>query len=141
MNLSRHFTASVRASQRLLTLPKLMTSVAVDRKVNMATAAIQRAPRHISDAVSFEPKKHLAFTPPSRVIMMKDIGLPEDLGVSPVAVSEPFQLFSSDAIQQMRTEIMKPEVVENNKYSSNIAACQLRGYAPKSVLLLSVSVS
>jgi hypothetical protein len=135
-----------------------MTSVAVDRKVNMATAAIQRAPglpqqkfkpiierapipRHISDAVSFEPKKHLAFTPPSRVIMMKDIGLPEDLGVSPVAVSEPFQLFSSDAIQQMRTEIMKPEVVENNKYSSNIAACQLRGYAPKSVLLLSVSVS
>lgn len=72
---------------------------------------------------------------------MKDIGFQEDLGVSPVAVSEPFPLFSSEAIQQMRAEFMKPEVFEDHKYSSNIAACQLRGYAPKSVFHLSMSLN
>ncbi|ORX96060.1 hypothetical protein BCR34DRAFT_498011 [Clohesyomyces aquaticus] len=82
-------------------------------------------------AVKFEPKKHLAYTPPSKIVMMKDIGYSEDAGVSPVAVSQPFQLFSPEGIQQMRAEIFKPEVAENCSYSSNIAACQLRGYASK----------
>jgi hypothetical protein len=41
----------------------------------------------------------------------------------------PFQLFSSEAIEQMRHEIFQPEVMVNCSFSSNIAACQLRGYA------------
>ncbi|KAF1997975.1 hypothetical protein P154DRAFT_440085 [Amniculicola lignicola CBS 123094] len=82
-------------------------------------------------AVKFNPEKHLAYTPPSQIIMMKDLGFPEDAGVSPVAVSQPFQLFSPEAIHQMRREIFKKEVMENCSYSSNIAACQLRGYAAK----------
>jgi len=82
------------------------------------------------DAI-FDPAKHLAFMPPSEVIQMKDIGYPEETGVSPVAVSQPFQLFSHDAVQRMRSEIFKPEIMENCSYRSNIAACQLRGYSPK----------
>lgn len=81
--------------------------------------------------VKFDPQRHLAYTPPSQIIMMKDIGYPEGTGVSPVAVSQPFQLFSKETIQQMRGEIFQPEVMERCSYSSNIAACQLRGYAPK----------
>lgn len=79
----------------------------------------------------FDPKKHIQFKEPSEIIMMKDIGYPEDAGVSKVAVSQPFQLFTPEAIQHMRDEVLRPEVMENCKYSSNIAACQLRGYAPK----------
>ena len=82
-------------------------------------------------AIKFEASKHLEFSPPSRVVTMKEIGYKEDAGVSPVAVSEPFKLFSREAIQQMRAEIMQPEVMEKCKFKSNIAASQLRGYAPK----------
>ncbi|KAF2474733.1 uncharacterized protein BDR25DRAFT_384101 [Lindgomyces ingoldianus] len=91
-------------------------------------ATIQKPAQKV---VKFDPKKHLAYTPPSQIVMMKDIGYPEDVGVSPVAVSQPFQLFSHEAIEHMRMEIFKPEVTEHCSYSSNIAACQLRGYASK----------
>jgi len=112
----------------------------------MAAVATQRAPalprpsvkpiiEHISvqkqtpSAVEFDPKVHLAYTPPPQIVMMKDIGYSEDTGVSPVAVSQPFQLFSSKAIEEMRKEIFHPKVMEKCSFSSNIAACQLRGYA------------
>ena len=61
---------------------------------------------------------------------MEEIGL-ADKGVSPVAVSEPFSLFTKEAIQQMRAEVLSKNVLENCKYSSNIAQCQLRGFAPE----------
>ena len=79
----------------------------------------------------FDPKVHLAYKEPSEVLTMKDLGLPEDNGVSPMAVTQPFQLFSQSAIDRMREEILAPDVMANCKYSSNIAACQLRGYANK----------
>ncbi|KAF2710573.1 hypothetical protein K504DRAFT_265874 [Pleomassaria siparia CBS 279.74] len=82
-------------------------------------------------AIKFDPKKHLAFTPPTKVTTMEEIGYAEDTGISPVAVSQPFQLFSPEAIQQMRAEIFQAEVMENCSYSSNLAARQLRGYASK----------
>jgi hypothetical protein len=60
---------------------------------------------------------------------MKDINLPEDTGVSPFAVSEPFQLFTKEAVMRMREEVLSKEVLKNCQYSSNLAQCQLRGYA------------
>jgi len=84
-----------------------------------------------SGPVKFEPSKHLNYTPPESIVMMKDIGYAEDIGISPVAVSQPFPLFSKAAVNQMRNEIVKPQVMDNCKFQSNIAACQLRGYAPK----------
>jgi hypothetical protein len=80
---------------------------------------------------TFSPEKHLAFEEPSNIVMMKDIGFAEDVGISPVAVTHPFQLFSPEAIKIMRSEIDKPEVRANHTYASNIANAQLRGYAAK----------
>lgn len=79
----------------------------------------------------FSPSKHLGYKEPEQIWSMEEIGYPKDKGVSPIAVSQPFQLFTEEAVHEMRREIFKPEVLENCKYSSNIAACQLRGYAPK----------
>jgi len=79
----------------------------------------------------FDPKKHLNFTPPTKVFTMKDIGLPEDTGVSPLAVSEPFPLFTPEAIMRMREEVLSHDVLTKCQYSSNIAQSQLRGYADK----------
>lgn len=79
----------------------------------------------------FDPKKHLAYGVPSKTYTMRDLGYSEDTGVSPVAVSGPFPLFTTEAIEVMRAEILRPEIQDKFKYSSNIAPCQLRGYAKK----------
>ena len=81
------------------------------------------------DTDEFDPAKHLAFVPPSKVHTMKELNFAQDFGVSPVAVSEPFSLFTPEAVRRMRAEIMSDKVWENCQYSSNLAQCQLRGFA------------
>ncbi|RAK80693.1 uncharacterized protein BO72DRAFT_370715 [Aspergillus fijiensis CBS 313.89] len=79
--------------------------------------------------VAFDPSKHLDHTAPSKVYSMKELGYSDSRGVSPVGVSEPFPLFSAEAIQKMREEVLSDEVFMKHKYSSDLAQCQLRGYA------------
>ncbi|KAH8648578.1 hypothetical protein BX600DRAFT_502965 [Xylariales sp. PMI_506] len=79
----------------------------------------------------FDPKRHLAFKEMPKVHTMKELGLPEDTGVSPVAVSDPFPLFNKEAVMRMRDEVLSSEVLNNCRYTSNLAKCQLRGYADK----------
>ncbi|KAI5866523.1 hypothetical protein GGS23DRAFT_275268 [Durotheca rogersii] len=79
----------------------------------------------------FTPSKHLAFKEVPKVYTMSDIGMPEGTGISPVAVSEPFPLFTEEAVMRMRQEVLSPEVLKNCQYSSNLAQCQLRGFANK----------
>ena len=79
----------------------------------------------------FDPQHHIEFKPPSKIYKMTDLALPEDTGVSPVAVSEPFPLFSQEAIHRMRAEILSDDVWNNCQYSSNLSQCQLRGFASK----------
>jgi len=55
----------------------------------------------------------------------------EKAGVSPIGVSEPFELFTPQAVRTMRNEVLSDEVWDNCRFSSSLAACQLRGMAPK----------
>lgn len=80
--------------------------------------------------VAFDPAKHLCYVPPAKVYSMEEIGRANQ-GVSPNAVSLPFSLFTEEAVKQMRSEIFSKEVIENCQYSSNLSACQLRGFAAK----------
>ncbi|KAL8730426.1 MAG: hypothetical protein Q9166_004064 [cf. Caloplaca sp. 2 TL-2023] len=77
----------------------------------------------------FDPKTHIQYEPPVRVHTMKDLNLPENTGISPVAVSEPFRLFTTEAVHRMRAEVLSQDVWDNCQYSSNLAQCQLRGFA------------
>ncbi|KAL2064752.1 hypothetical protein VTL71DRAFT_3890 [Oculimacula yallundae] len=79
----------------------------------------------------FQPISHLAFEEPKHVHTMEELGFSANSGVSPVAVSDPFPLFSEEAIDIMRKEILDPEVLEKYSYTSDIAPRQIRGYAPK----------
>lgn len=91
-------------------------------------------PRRSSSISSlFKPEVHLAYEPPKYVHTMEDIDLPMNNGLSPVAVSEPFRLFSEEAIDIMRSEVLCDEVQEKFSYTSDIAPKQIRGYAPKYV--------
>lgn len=80
--------------------------------------------------MDFHPDKHIDFKPPTKTYSMSDILLKKS-PLSDFAVSEPFQLFTPKAIACMREEIFKPQVMNNFQYSSNLAQCQLRGYAAK----------
>lgn len=80
--------------------------------------------------VKFDASKHLCHVPPAKVYTMEEIGRGGQ-GVSPNAVSVPFPLFTEDAVKHMRSEVFSKEVLQNCQYSSNLAACQLRGYADK----------
>ena len=85
------------------------------------------------ESVAFDPKKHLQYTPPSRVRTMEELGYSEHRGVSPIGVSEPFPLFSPEAIQKMRQEVLSPQVWDKYRVTSNLSQCQLRGYASEYV--------
>ncbi|KAL4927146.1 uncharacterized protein BDV17DRAFT_282796 [Aspergillus undulatus] len=106
-----------------------LTSTPVPDPVAQSGVETEAVSSRQSEKVTFEPSKHLDFTPPSKVHSMKELGYAEDRGVSPIGVSEPFPLFSAEAIQQMRKEVLSDEVFSKWSYSSELAQCQLRGYA------------
>ncbi|KAI1638427.1 hypothetical protein F4809DRAFT_659781 [Biscogniauxia mediterranea] len=95
------------------------------------TPIIMGAQESRLDQCEFNPAKHLAFKEMPKVHTMTELGLPEDTGISPVAVSEPFPLFTEETVMRMRQEILSPEVLNNCQYSSSLAQCQLRGFANK----------
>lgn len=103
---------------------------ATDHKRNWTPIITTPSASKVGDD-EFNPARHLAFKEMPQVYTMKDIGLPEDTGISPVAVSEPFPLFTEEAVMRMRQEVLSPEVLGNCQYSSNLAQCQLRGFANK----------
>lgn len=83
----------------------------------------------------FDPEKHLVYNGLPKRHTMEELSFPPDLGISPIGVSEPFKLFSEEAVRHMRNEVLSDEVWDNCRFASSIAACQLRGMAPKYVLL------
>jgi hypothetical protein len=79
----------------------------------------------------FVPEQHLAFKEYPETHSMTDIGLSNDVGISPVAVSDPFPLFTRETMHIMRDEVFTKEVFENCMHSTEFAGCQIRGYCPK----------
>ncbi|KAH7136206.1 hypothetical protein EDB81DRAFT_657132 [Dactylonectria macrodidyma] len=77
----------------------------------------------------FDPKKHLNYQPPANIVSMKDIGL-EGHGIAPNAVSDPFPLFTEEAIRQMRAEVFNEETLRDCQYSSTFIKRMVRGMGP-----------
>lgn len=91
----------------------------------------QLRPSRPTAQANFNPEKHLSFCDEPKTLSLADVALPEDAGISQVACSHPFPLFSEEAIGIMRDEIFTTEVWKNCLYSTEFAACQLRGHCPK----------
>lgn len=98
----------------------MMATVAVQTTVAPAIARLRAAPK-------FDPMRHLVRAIPEKKTSMQELGFAEDVGVSSVAVSDPFQLFTPEAVDIMRDEVFR--VPDKYRFSSNIAKSQLRGYA------------
>lgn len=95
------------------------------RPSNQLPQSLLDAARAI-EKVPFHAEKHVTFQPPSRVYTMKEIGL-EGYGISPIATSEPFQLFSQEAVQQCRAEIFSEPVLDKYQFSSTFTKNMIRG--------------
>ncbi|KAK4919109.1 hypothetical protein LTR66_016823, partial [Elasticomyces elasticus] len=74
----------------------------------------------------FDPAKHLNFQPPKSIYTMEQIGL-KGHGISPNAATEPFPLFTQDAIAQIRAEIFDEKVLAECQYSSTFNKNMVRG--------------
>lgn len=80
-------------------------------------------------AVKFDPVKHLVLRKPDAVYTWTSLGFSKDYGVSSFCAAEPFQLFSSEAIEEMRKEVLDPETLEKFCYSDDNTAMSMRGFA------------
>lgn len=79
----------------------------------------------------FKPPLYIVYQPPYKVCLMEDLGLHANNRVLPVAISDPFPLFSKGVVDKMRDEVLCDVVMDDYSYTSDIASKQLRGYAPK----------
>ncbi|RBQ80659.1 hypothetical protein FVER14953_09549 [Fusarium verticillioides] len=78
----------------------------------------------------FDAKKHVNFEFPKRTYTMKEWGY-ENLGVSPIAASDPFSLFTEAAVKQVRRELLSENVLRACQYASTFTKNQIRGYTQK----------
>lgn len=114
-----------------LTSPILAPTV-VGPTTKKATRPTRILPRSLIEGakvekkVPFDPETHVPFQPPSKIHLMSELGL-EGAGLSPVAISEPFPLFSEEAIKQMRAEIFSEPVLADCQYASTFCTNMIRG--------------
>ncbi|KAF4947938.1 hypothetical protein FSARC_13857 [Fusarium sarcochroum] len=83
-----------------------------------------------NSSVPFNPAKHLSYSPPSKVLTMKDLAL-EPTALSPVATTEPFPLLSQEAILRYRQDLFSKDVLDNCLHHTRPGSVQLRGMAPR----------
>lgn len=88
-------------------------------------------PRSANKSVQFDPDQHLAQAPDPKTYSMTEFGVVSEKAISPVAISEPFPLFTEETVQIMRNEIFTQEVWDNCKWSTEFAHCQIRDYCNK----------
>ncbi|KAH8897308.1 hypothetical protein GQ53DRAFT_638505 [Thozetella sp. PMI_491] len=78
----------------------------------------------------FDASKHLAYSPPTRIVTMEDLGL-ERSPLTSFASSDPFPLLSYEAIEAHRRELFSPEVIGNCLHRTLPGAAMLRGMAQR----------
>ncbi|KAJ4007151.1 hypothetical protein NW752_010573 [Fusarium irregulare] len=94
-----------------------------------------KIPRHVIEAAQaipaedFDAKKHVNFEFPKRTYTMQDWGY-ENQGISPIAGSDPFLLFTEAAAKQVRRELLSDDILKTCQYTSTFTRNQIRGQAP-----------
>ncbi|KAF4334899.1 hypothetical protein FBEOM_11259 [Fusarium beomiforme] len=107
----------------------------IPSKTKRATRPTKPIPQYLIDEAAktvrkpFDAETHLNYQPPTRIYTMAEIGL-EGHGIAPNAVCEPFQLFTPEAVEQMRAEIFSEPVLRDFQYTSGFIKNMIRGMGP-----------
>ncbi|KAI9899855.1 hypothetical protein N3K66_004117 [Trichothecium roseum] len=116
-------------------LVKTPAPTVVGPSTKTATRPSNPLPQYLIDGARatkrepFDAQKHITFTPPANIVTMKDIGL-EGHGISPNAVSDPFPLFSEEAVRQIRAEVFSEECLRDRQFCSTFNKNMVRGMGP-----------
>lgn len=86
----------------------------------------------LTQKTPFNAIRHLSFTQPKRISTFADIDQPST-GISEHAFSDPFPLFTQEAIEQMRAEVFSDDVLSNHYCPTSETSGQIRGHCPRSV--------
>ncbi|KAL2865205.1 uncharacterized protein BJX67DRAFT_389438 [Aspergillus lucknowensis] len=114
------------------TIPSTVPPTVVGPTTKRATRPTKKLPRslienaRVEQPVPFNPNKHLIYQAPEKIHKMADFGL-DGAGISPNAISEPFPLFTEEAIRQMRAEIFSEPVLAECQYASSFCTNMIRG--------------
>ncbi|PIA90501.1 hypothetical protein CB0940_11025 [Cercospora beticola] len=79
--------------------------------------------------IPFSAEKHLRFQEPEKIHTTQELGLGK-VGISDHAVTEPFSIFTPEAIQQIRAEIFSDEVLNQHYCPTSPTSGQIRGHCP-----------
>ena len=77
----------------------------------------------------FNPARHLKFGAPKSIVTLKELLLPEQDAISPVAITEPFPLFTLEGVTQMRADLFRKEVVNKHGDRTKKNCYKMRGYS------------
>lgn len=105
----------------------LTTALPVSEEPGGIVGGISFKPARLPSSAVFDPVKHLAYREPPKQHTMTELHLANE-GISDVAVTEPFPLFTREAIVEMRRDVLSDKVLDEYCVSSNIAKCQAREY-------------
>lgn len=112
----------------------MATSVEAYHPQYTNASALTDGPSQVSASsntdILFNPSKHLAYSPPARILQMSDLAQPPT-SLSPVAHTDPFPLLSYEGILAHRREIFKPETLSNCLHHTRPGSVQIRGLAPR----------
>jgi hypothetical protein len=80
---------------------------------------------------SFEPSRHLNFSPPEEFYTLEQLGLSSEGSTSAVAITAPFPLLSEEGIRATRADLFRREILENHRWkeAKDPNVYKLRGYA------------
>ena len=79
----------------------------------------------------FDTSKDFAYHKHPKTNTMSDLGYPKHTALSKAAVSNPFKLFTSEAVHLMRQEAFSRVVKEHYTFSNVPGQKHIRGYVPK----------
>lgn len=80
--------------------------------------------------LKFDPALHLNFVPPTKRHSFTELGLDAEAPPVDMCITEPFSLFTEEAVRLIRHELFQPQVFDNYMHSWARAPCVIRGIAP-----------
>ena len=81
--------------------------------------------------VHFDPKIHLRFDLPEKVYTLEDLKYPFKQQAGNVAATDPFPIFTREAIVEMRRELFAARTFQNCMSKRRAGSVQIRGAAPQ----------
>ncbi|KIV82674.1 hypothetical protein PV11_04768 [Exophiala sideris] len=77
----------------------------------------------------FQPDQDFCFEPPKAFATLKELLLSEEDASSPLAITDPFPLFTPEAVEKMRADVFRREVVDKYGQRTMPRCFKLRGYS------------